>query len=158
MALFGYPTAQENDAERAVRAALAIQRALAEPDAAMPGPRARAQRDGMELRPVVVDARARCSARRRRCGACRGRGDPGTGLITVGVQRQTPGCSWPRISAPASSRAFPSRSRFSASFARAALDVEAAEIADSLRRPKEELALAHPASWERTRAGEVSSR
>jgi hypothetical protein len=30
MALFGYPMAQENDAERAVRAALSIQRALAE--------------------------------------------------------------------------------------------------------------------------------
>ena len=30
MALFGYPQAQENDAERAVRAALAIQHALAE--------------------------------------------------------------------------------------------------------------------------------
>ena len=30
MALFGYPAAQENDAERSVRAALAIQRALAE--------------------------------------------------------------------------------------------------------------------------------
>jgi class 3 adenylate cyclase len=30
MALFGYPVAQENDAERAVRAALSIQRALAE--------------------------------------------------------------------------------------------------------------------------------
>ena len=30
MAVFGYPRAQENDAERAVRAGLAIQRALAE--------------------------------------------------------------------------------------------------------------------------------
>src|SRR4029077_14736392 len=30
MALFGYPVAQENDAERAVRAALSIQRALTE--------------------------------------------------------------------------------------------------------------------------------
>ncbi len=33
MALFGYPQAQENDAERAVRAALAIQRALGEMNA-----------------------------------------------------------------------------------------------------------------------------
>jgi class 3 adenylate cyclase len=30
MALFGYPLAQENDADRAVRASLGIQRALAE--------------------------------------------------------------------------------------------------------------------------------
>jgi class 3 adenylate cyclase len=30
MALYGYPVAQENDAERAARAALSIQRALAE--------------------------------------------------------------------------------------------------------------------------------
>jgi hypothetical protein len=30
MALFGYPRAQENDAERAERAGLAIQRALVE--------------------------------------------------------------------------------------------------------------------------------
>ena len=30
MALFGYPVAQENDAERAARAALSIQRALAQ--------------------------------------------------------------------------------------------------------------------------------
>jgi class 3 adenylate cyclase len=35
MALFGYPVAQENDAERAVRVALAIHRALAELTARM---------------------------------------------------------------------------------------------------------------------------
>ena len=40
MALFGYPQAQENDAERAVRAALAIQRAISDLNAGMP-PRAR---------------------------------------------------------------------------------------------------------------------
>jgi SAM domain (Sterile alpha motif)/Adenylate and Guanylate cyclase catalytic domain len=37
MALFGYPVAQENDAERAVRAALSIQRALAELNRRNPG-------------------------------------------------------------------------------------------------------------------------
>ena len=41
MALFGYPRAQENDAERAVRAALAIQRALADINARNAGKRAR---------------------------------------------------------------------------------------------------------------------
>ena len=41
MALFGYPQAQENDAERAVRAALAIQRALAELNARGKGARTR---------------------------------------------------------------------------------------------------------------------
>ena len=38
MALFGYPQAQENDAERAVRAALAIQRALADLNASNAAP------------------------------------------------------------------------------------------------------------------------
>ena len=37
MALFGYPVAQENDSERAVRAALSIQRALAELNRNTPG-------------------------------------------------------------------------------------------------------------------------
>ena len=40
MALFGYPEAKENDAERAVRAALAIQRTLAELNARNEGGRA----------------------------------------------------------------------------------------------------------------------
>ena len=58
MALFGYPRAQENDAERAVRAALAIQRALAELNAgnASKGLPALAARIGVDFGPVVVDA------------------------------------------------------------------------------------------------------
>src|SRR5271166_218037 len=54
MALFGYPKAQENDAERAVRAALAIQRALAELNARNAGTRAPQliARIGLESGPV----------------------------------------------------------------------------------------------------------
>ena len=58
MALFGYPQAQENDAERAVRAALAIQRALADLNArnAAKGAPELSARIGIESGPVVVDA------------------------------------------------------------------------------------------------------
>ena len=58
MALFGYPVAQENDAERAVRAALSIQRALAELNRknAGTGKPALTARIGLETGPVVVDA------------------------------------------------------------------------------------------------------
>ena len=58
MALFGYPQAQENDAERAVRAALAIQRALADLNARNAGKGAPelSARIGLECGPVVVDA------------------------------------------------------------------------------------------------------
>jgi class 3 adenylate cyclase len=58
MALFGYPAAQENDAERAARAALSIQRALAEVNRKNAGsgkPELNA-RIGIETGPVVVDA------------------------------------------------------------------------------------------------------
>src|SRR6185369_9473221 len=58
MALFGYPVAQENDAERAARAALSIQRALAEVNRKNDGigkPELNA-RIGIETGPVVVDA------------------------------------------------------------------------------------------------------
>ena len=57
MALFGYPVAQENDAERAARAALSIQRALAEVNRKNAGagkPELNA-RIGIETGPVVVD-------------------------------------------------------------------------------------------------------
>src|SRR5215468_1069960 len=56
MALFGYPQAQENDAERAVRAALAIQRALSDLNArgaAKNAPELSA-RIGIESGPVVM--------------------------------------------------------------------------------------------------------
>ena len=58
MALFGYPQAQENDAERAVRAALAIQRALADLNArnARTGAPELSARIGIESGSVVVDA------------------------------------------------------------------------------------------------------
>ena len=58
MALFGYPVAQENDAERAARAALSIQRALAELNRknAGSGKPALNARIGIESGPVVVDA------------------------------------------------------------------------------------------------------
>src|SRR5262249_26100988 len=58
MALFGYPVAHENDAERAARAALSIQRALAEVNRnnAGRGKPALNARIGIETGPVVVDA------------------------------------------------------------------------------------------------------
>src|SRR5262249_2052584 len=58
MALFGYPMAQENDAERAVRAALSIQRALADVNRKKVGKPALSARIGIEIGPVVVDAAA----------------------------------------------------------------------------------------------------
>jgi hypothetical protein len=60
MALFGYPVAQENDAERAVRAALSIQLALAEA-----GGGSRASRSG--LRVVYRGLRHAIGTRRRSC-------------------------------------------------------------------------------------------
>ena len=58
MALFGYPHAQENDAERAVRAALAIQRALVEINArnTNKGAPELQARIGLDSGQVVVDA------------------------------------------------------------------------------------------------------
>jgi len=58
MALFGYPQAQENDTERAVRAALAIHRSLSELNSrnAASGIPELVARIGLETGPVVVDA------------------------------------------------------------------------------------------------------
>ena len=94
MAVFGYPEAQENDAERAVAAALAIQQALGELNARNAGhgaPRL-AVRIGLEGGPVVVDddgdvfGEAPNIAARVQAAA-----EPGTVLVTSTVQRQVAG-------------------------------------------------------------------
>ena len=58
MALFGYPVAQDNDAERLVRAVLSIQRALAELNRKNEGARkpALAARIAIDTGPAVLDA------------------------------------------------------------------------------------------------------
>ena len=94
MALFGYPHAQENDAERAVRAALAIQRALNEINAKNAGKGAPplSARIGLESGPVVVEATGEVFGEAPNIAArVQGVAEPGTVLVTVNVQRQTAG-------------------------------------------------------------------
>ena len=94
MALFGYPQAQENDAERAVRAALAIQRALADLNARniRSGAPELSARIGIECGSVVVDAVGEVFGEAPNVAArVQTAADPGTVLITASVQRQTAG-------------------------------------------------------------------
>src|SRR6516225_5513284 len=94
MALFGYPQAQENDAERAVRAALAIQRALAEINARNRGKGAPdlLARIGIESGPVVVEATGEVFGDAPNVAArVQAAAEPGSVLITVNVQRQVAG-------------------------------------------------------------------
>jgi len=94
MALFGYPQAQENDAERAVRAALAIQRALAElnaRNAARSAPELNA-RVGIESGPVVVEANGEVFGDAPNVAArVEAAAEPGSVLVTLNVQRQVAG-------------------------------------------------------------------
>ena len=94
MALFGYPQAQENDAERAVRAALAIQRALAELNArnAATGAPELAARIGLESGRVVVDSTGEVYGEAPNVAA-RVQSAAATGeiWITLGVHRQIAG-------------------------------------------------------------------
>src|SRR5499425_923539 len=94
MALFGYPVALENDAERAVRAALSIQRALAELNRKneRAGKSALAARIAIDTGPAVLDAGgeifgdvANISARAQALA------DPGSVVVTARVQRQVAG-------------------------------------------------------------------
>ena len=94
MALFGYPQAQENDAERAVRAALAIQRALVEINArnASKGAPELSARIGLDSGQVVVDATGEVFGDAPNIAArVQGAAGPGSILITAAVQRQTAG-------------------------------------------------------------------
>ena len=94
MALFGYPHAQENDAERAVRAALAIQHALADLNArsARSGAPELSARIGLECGSVVVDAAGEVFGDAPNFAArVQAVAEPGTVLITASVQRQTSG-------------------------------------------------------------------
>jgi class 3 adenylate cyclase len=94
MALFGYPQAQENDAERAVRAALAIQRALSEINVRNAGkglPELSA-RIGLDSGAVVVDATGEVFGDAPNVAArVQGLAEPGSALITMNVQRQVAG-------------------------------------------------------------------
>ena len=94
MALFGYPQAQENDAERAVRAALAIQRALADLNArnAAKGAPELSARIGLESGPVVVEATGEVFGDAPNVAArVQAEAEPGSVLITLNVQRQVAG-------------------------------------------------------------------
>ena len=94
MVLFGYPQAQENDAERAVRAALAIQRALGELNArnAATGTRELSARIGLELGPAVVDATGEVFGDAPNIASrVQAAAEPGWVLVTGNVQRQVAG-------------------------------------------------------------------
>src|ERR1700722_13269947 len=89
MALFGYPHAQENDAERAVRAALAIQRALSDLNARNPSNAAPelSARIGIECGSVVVDATGEVFGEAPNVASrVQAAAEPGSVLITGSVQ------------------------------------------------------------------------
>ena len=94
MALFGYPQAQENDGERAVRAALAIQRALADLNArnAATGAPELSARIGLESGRVVVDSTGEVYGEAPNVAArVQSAAAPGEIWITLGVHRQIAG-------------------------------------------------------------------
>ena len=94
MALFGYPVAQENDAERATRAALSMQRALAELNRknAGCGKPALNARIGIETGPVVVDAAGEIYGDAPNTAArVQVLAEPGSVVVTARVQRQVAG-------------------------------------------------------------------
>jgi class 3 adenylate cyclase len=94
MALFGYPVAQENDAERAVRAALAVQRSLVELNRhnASSGKPALAARIAIDAGPVVVDTGGEVYGDVPNVAArAQALAEPGSVVVTARVQRQIAG-------------------------------------------------------------------
>src|SRR6516165_601953 len=94
MAVFGYPLAHENDAERAARAALSIQRALADLNRKNAGsnkPELKA-RIGLETGPAVLDASGEIYGDVANIAArVQALAEPGTVLVTARVQYQVAG-------------------------------------------------------------------
>jgi class 3 adenylate cyclase/predicted ATPase len=94
LALFGYPVAHENDAECAVRAALSIQRALADLSRrnAGTGKSELKARVGLDTGPAVVDAAGEIYGDVANVAArVQTQAEPGAVLITSRVQRQVAG-------------------------------------------------------------------
>jgi predicted ATPase len=94
MALFGHPVAQENDAERAVRAALAIQRSLSGLNRKNEGSGkpALAARIAIDTGPVVVDAGGEIFGDVPNVAArAQALAEPGAVVVTSRVQRQVAG-------------------------------------------------------------------
>jgi class 3 adenylate cyclase/tetratricopeptide (TPR) repeat protein len=94
MALFGYPVAHENDAERAARAALATQRALAELNRrnAGTGKPELIARIGLETGPAVLDATGEIYGDVANIAArVQALAESGEVLVTARVQRQIAG-------------------------------------------------------------------
>ena len=94
MALFGYPRAQENDAERAARAGLTLLRALEDLNAANAGRGlpSLAARIGLDSGRVVVNSTGEVFGDAPNLAArAQSAAEPGTMLVTAAVQRQVAG-------------------------------------------------------------------
>jgi class 3 adenylate cyclase/tetratricopeptide (TPR) repeat protein len=94
MALFGYPRAQENDAERAVRAGLMLLRSLEDLNAtnAGRGLPTLAARIGLDSGSVVVDSAGEVFGDAPNLAArVQGEAEPGTVFVTAAVRRQVAG-------------------------------------------------------------------
>jgi class 3 adenylate cyclase len=117
MSLFGYPVTQENDSERAVRAALSIQRALAELNRKNDGSGKPAlnARIGIETGPVVVDAAGEIFGDAPNVAArVQALAEPGAVLVTARVQRQVAGLFVAEERGGHTLKGAPSRWRYSA--------------------------------------------